>query len=71
MTVDRMTVLSAMIDQGVIPVFYHPDVEVCTKVIQACADGGGEMHRVHQSRRVRRACVLRGQRATSPRPTRA
>ena len=42
MTVDRMTVLSAMIDQGVIPVFYHPDVEVCTKVIQACADGGAK-----------------------------
>jgi 2-dehydro-3-deoxyphosphogluconate aldolase/(4S)-4-hydroxy-2-oxoglutarate aldolase len=42
MTVDRMAVLSAMIDQGVIPVFYHPDVEVCTKVIQACADGGAK-----------------------------
>jgi 2-dehydro-3-deoxyphosphogluconate aldolase / (4S)-4-hydroxy-2-oxoglutarate aldolase len=42
LTVDRMTVLSAMIDQGVIPVFYHPDVEVCTKVIQACADGGAK-----------------------------
>ena len=42
MTVDRMTVLSAMMDQGVIPVFYHPDVEVCTKVIQACADGGAK-----------------------------
>ncbi|MGA2486837.1 MAG: bifunctional 4-hydroxy-2-oxoglutarate aldolase/2-dehydro-3-deoxy-phosphogluconate aldolase [Roseiarcus sp.] len=42
MTVDRMTVLSAMIDQGVIPVFYHPDVEVCKKVIQACANGGAK-----------------------------
>ena len=42
LTVDRMTVLSAMIDQGVIPVFYHPDVEVCTKVIQACANGGAK-----------------------------
>jgi 2-dehydro-3-deoxyphosphogluconate aldolase/(4S)-4-hydroxy-2-oxoglutarate aldolase len=42
MTVDRLTVLTAMIDQGVIPVFYHPDVEVCTKVIQACADGGAK-----------------------------
>jgi 2-dehydro-3-deoxyphosphogluconate aldolase/(4S)-4-hydroxy-2-oxoglutarate aldolase len=42
MPVDRMTVLSAMIDQGVIPVFYHPDVEVCTKVIQACANGGAK-----------------------------
>lgn len=39
---DRMTVLRAMMEQGVIPVFYHPDVEVCSKVIQACADGGAK-----------------------------
>ncbi|MBK5957954.1 bifunctional 4-hydroxy-2-oxoglutarate aldolase/2-dehydro-3-deoxy-phosphogluconate aldolase [Rhodoplanes elegans] len=39
---DRMTVLTAMMDQGVIPVFYHPDVEVCRNVIQACADGGAK-----------------------------
>jgi 2-dehydro-3-deoxyphosphogluconate aldolase/(4S)-4-hydroxy-2-oxoglutarate aldolase len=37
---DRLKVLAAMMDQGVIPVFYHPDVEVCSKVIQACANGG-------------------------------
>jgi len=37
---DRMAVLAAMIDQGVIPVFHHPDVQVCVDVIQACADGG-------------------------------
>jgi 2-dehydro-3-deoxyphosphogluconate aldolase/(4S)-4-hydroxy-2-oxoglutarate aldolase len=37
---DRMSVLSAMIEQGVVPVFYHPDAEVCRKVIQACANGG-------------------------------
>ena len=42
MLVDRMAVLSAMVDQGVIPVFYHPDVEVCKKVIQACANGGAK-----------------------------
>jgi 2-dehydro-3-deoxyphosphogluconate aldolase / (4S)-4-hydroxy-2-oxoglutarate aldolase len=39
---DRLKVLTAMIDQGVIPVFYHPDVEVCSKVIQACANGGAK-----------------------------
>ena len=39
---DRLVVLNAMIDQGVIPVFYHPDVEVCSKVIQACANGGAK-----------------------------
>jgi 2-dehydro-3-deoxyphosphogluconate aldolase/(4S)-4-hydroxy-2-oxoglutarate aldolase len=37
-----MAVLSAMVGQGVIPVFYHPDVEVCKKVIQACANGGAK-----------------------------
>jgi 2-dehydro-3-deoxyphosphogluconate aldolase/(4S)-4-hydroxy-2-oxoglutarate aldolase len=39
---DRMAVLSAIMEQGVIPVFYHPDVEVCRKVIQACANGGAK-----------------------------
>ena len=39
---DRLSVLLAMEDQGVIPVFYHPDVEVCAKVIQACANGGAK-----------------------------
>ncbi len=39
---DRLKVLAGIIDQGVIPVFYHPDVEVCAKVIQACANGGAK-----------------------------
>ena len=39
---DRISVLLAMMDQGVIPVFYHPDVDVCKKVIQACANGGAK-----------------------------
>ncbi len=42
MVKDRMTVLQAMEGQGVIPVFYHPDVEVCAQVIQACANGGAK-----------------------------
>ena len=40
--IDRMAVLSAMMDQSVIPVFYHPDVELCKDVIQACANGGAK-----------------------------
>jgi 2-dehydro-3-deoxyphosphogluconate aldolase/(4S)-4-hydroxy-2-oxoglutarate aldolase len=40
MTHDRMSVLAAMMKQGVIPVFYHPDPEVCLQVIQACANAG-------------------------------
>jgi len=39
---DRLSVLLAMMDQGVIPVFYDPDVEVCKNVIQACANGGAK-----------------------------
>ncbi len=42
MVKDRMAVLSAMMEQGLIPVFYHPDIEVCTNVIQACAKGGAK-----------------------------
>ena len=39
---DRMTVLTALMDQGVVPVFSHPDPEVCRGVIQACANGGAK-----------------------------
>lgn len=39
---DRMNVLNAMYAQSVIPVFYHPDVELCANVIQACANGGAK-----------------------------
>lgn len=42
MSKDRLAVLAAMIDQGVIPVFYHPDAEVCAKVIQACSNSGAK-----------------------------
>jgi 2-dehydro-3-deoxyphosphogluconate aldolase / (4S)-4-hydroxy-2-oxoglutarate aldolase len=40
MTNDRMAVLSAMMEQGVIPVFHHADADVCRSVIAACANGG-------------------------------
>jgi 2-dehydro-3-deoxyphosphogluconate aldolase/(4S)-4-hydroxy-2-oxoglutarate aldolase len=39
---DRMAVLAAIIDQGVVPVFYHDDEAVAAKVIQACANGGAK-----------------------------
>ncbi|WP_415288924.1 bifunctional 4-hydroxy-2-oxoglutarate aldolase/2-dehydro-3-deoxy-phosphogluconate aldolase [Brevundimonas sp. S1H14] len=37
---DRLAVLTAIETQGVVPVFYHPDAEVCAEVIRACARGG-------------------------------
>jgi 2-dehydro-3-deoxyphosphogluconate aldolase/(4S)-4-hydroxy-2-oxoglutarate aldolase len=41
-TKDRMAVLTAMMHQSVIPVFYHPDVHLCVSVIQACANAGAK-----------------------------
>jgi 2-dehydro-3-deoxyphosphogluconate aldolase/(4S)-4-hydroxy-2-oxoglutarate aldolase len=37
-----MAVLTAMMEQSIIPVFYDPDVDVCRNVIQACANGGAK-----------------------------
>jgi 2-dehydro-3-deoxyphosphogluconate aldolase/(4S)-4-hydroxy-2-oxoglutarate aldolase len=37
---DRLTVLNALEAQGVCPVFYHSDLDVCLNVIRACAAGG-------------------------------
>ena len=37
---DRLSVLTALESQGVVPVFYHADPEVCAEVIRACARGG-------------------------------
>jgi len=37
---DRMTVLNKIMELGLIPVFYHADVEVAAKIVAACAAGG-------------------------------
>jgi 2-dehydro-3-deoxyphosphogluconate aldolase/(4S)-4-hydroxy-2-oxoglutarate aldolase len=39
---DRLTVLNALEAQGVAPVFYNPDPEVCLNVIRACSRGGAK-----------------------------
>ncbi len=36
----RMEVLNAIMDAGLIPLFYHPDHEVAVKIIDACLEGG-------------------------------
>ena len=36
----RLEVLNAMIEQGVVPVFYNPDLETTKKIAKACLDGG-------------------------------
>jgi len=39
----RLTVLNTMIDVGLVPVFYHPDVEVAIEIVAACAAGGARV----------------------------
>ena len=41
----RLEVLNAMIESGVIPVFYNADVVVAKKIVNACADGGARFAR--------------------------
>ncbi len=36
----RIQVVLAMKETGLVPVFYHPDLETCKKVVKACYDGG-------------------------------
>jgi len=36
----RLYVLNSMIATGIVPVFYHPDVEVASQIVKACLDGG-------------------------------
>ena len=36
----RLEVLNAIVGQGLVPVFYHPDVAVTKEVVRACATGG-------------------------------
>lgn len=40
---DRLTVLNAVVDSGLVPVFYHKDVEVAKKIVSACAAGGSRL----------------------------
>ena len=37
---DKLTVLTTMMKNGLVPVFYSPDIEVAKQVAAACANGG-------------------------------
>ncbi len=39
----RLHVLNTMIDSGMVPVFYHPDIDVARRVAAACVAGGGRL----------------------------
>jgi 2-dehydro-3-deoxyphosphogluconate aldolase/(4S)-4-hydroxy-2-oxoglutarate aldolase len=36
----RLVVLNTMLEQGVVPVFYNPDLDISKKVVKACLDAG-------------------------------
>ena len=36
----RLHVLNTLIETGLVPLFYNGDIEVATKIVQACIDGG-------------------------------
>lgn len=39
----RIEVALKMKETGVVPVFYHKDIELCKKVVKACYDGGARV----------------------------
>lgn len=39
----RLEVYQGMIDSGLVPLFYHPEVEVSLQVAQACEAGGARV----------------------------
>ena len=40
MAMKRLDVALKMREIGAIPLFYHPDLEICKQVISACYEGG-------------------------------
>lgn len=39
----RLEVYQAMLESGLVPLFYHPEIEVSRSVVKACADGGARV----------------------------
>ncbi len=38
--VSRLKVLVSLLETGILPLFYHPDIEIVARVVAACAEGG-------------------------------
>lgn len=43
MSVSRIHVAAEMSRTGLVPLFYHSDIEVCKQVLKACYDGGARL----------------------------
>jgi len=40
---ERIKVVQLMEEQGMVPLFYHADIDVCKQVVKACYDGGARL----------------------------
>jgi 2-dehydro-3-deoxyphosphogluconate aldolase / (4S)-4-hydroxy-2-oxoglutarate aldolase len=40
---DRISVIQSILDTGLVPLFFHPDMEVARQTVAACADGGAKV----------------------------
>jgi len=40
---DRLAVLNSVVESGLVPVFYHRDVEVAKRIVEACVEGGARV----------------------------
>lgn len=56
---DRLTVLTALQTQGIVPVFHHAEAETCLNIIRSCAAGGAPV--VEFTNRGDFACDLFGE----------
>lgn len=39
----RLEVATTMQQNGMVPLFYHPDIEICKSILKACYDGGARL----------------------------
>jgi 2-dehydro-3-deoxyphosphogluconate aldolase/(4S)-4-hydroxy-2-oxoglutarate aldolase len=39
----RLEVYNAMLSSGLVPLFYHPDIEIAKEVVKACQKGGAKL----------------------------
>jgi 2-dehydro-3-deoxyphosphogluconate aldolase / (4S)-4-hydroxy-2-oxoglutarate aldolase len=39
----RLQVAQAMVETGLVPLYYHKDIEICKKALKACYDGGARV----------------------------
>lgn len=47
-SIPKAAVVLKMIESGLVPVFYHADLNTCKNVLKACYDGGSNSFQTRQ-----------------------